>query len=144
MGPCYDWCKVKYKKDNDEDDLCIAKIIAIFSFTFSSQPQNPCQGLLVHFCQGLLVHYTTARDDSMEQYNTLLQTSWRLCYERDDRINNKMKPFIEMIGYESVQEKVFVVEECPGVWESPPNDINRVIEITQRSSWSNILLSSQW
>ena len=85
-----------------------------------------------------------ARDESDEQYDTLLQTSWRLCYERDDRINNKMKPFIEMIGYESVQEKVFVVEECPGVWESPPNDINRVIEITQRSSWSNIFLSSQW
>ena len=105
-------------------------------YTFSSQPQNPCQGLLVH--------YTNARDESDSQYDTLLQTSWRLCYERDDRINNKMKPFIEMIGYESVQEKVFVVEECPGVWESPPNDINRVIEITQRSSWSNIFLSSQW
>ena len=92
---------------------------------------------------GVLVHFVHERDGRDEKYDTLLQTSWRLHYEKDHRFTNQDKPYVHPLRYNSVLEKVFVVEESPGIFETTP-PVNRVMEISQKSEWSKIFLGNDW
>jgi hypothetical protein len=152
-GPWYDWCIVSFEL-SDEDQARTAVDYQMQASPAYPPGHYPCKLLAVFKNENnhwmCIVHCCSAKTDSAQdscltevwylEYETIVINQMSLCGNGTGKIIkskvNKNRPLLRVVPCEAIRDRVYVVEENPGVYDTiNPNDSTLVVLVKKRSLW---------
>ena len=118
-GPFYDWANIQWE---GYDELIPAKILAFFQYSHRTEETFA----VVHSAKEKLEH------------NSVFVTRWEMDYTG----NTTITPKLFVVPADSIEERIFAVEELPGLYQSVTGQSNierarRVLVISKMQKWSS-------
>jgi hypothetical protein len=138
-GPWYDWAMVRYEPSHE--DLERAERNLEHQIESAYPPGYYPAKLLGYFMLNenlhCVIHCTETKISSVN--DSCLTERWNLEYNTHQRRNRDMRttPLFRHCEVECIEDRVFVVEESPGVWADLQNMSSSVVMVKHKSKWKD-------
>jgi hypothetical protein len=137
-GPWYDWCMVRYEP-SEADILREAtnRVNNIASaYPSGYYPAKLLGFFMLHGNLHCIIHCTETKLNSDK--DSCLTECWNLEYnQRRGNRNNTQRPLFRYCEVVCIEDRVFVVEESPGVWAELYDKSSCIVMVKHSRMWKD-------